>query len=68
MQVLLSFYEGLERLVVGGTFRFHEPSREDFRPNIGNVLVFDASKLNVHSVDSIPSGIRQTLLVWVKGE
>jgi len=52
----------------GGTFRFHEPSREDFRPNIGNVLVFDASKLNVHSVDSIPSGIRQTLLVWVKGE
>ena len=68
MKVLLSFYEGLERLVVGGTFRFHEPVREDFRPDIGNSLVFDASNLNVHSVDSIPSGIRQTLLVWVKGK
>ena len=64
MKVLLSFYEGLERVVVGGTFRFHEPVREEFRPGIGNSLVFDASNLNVH----IPSGIRQTLLIWVKGK
>jgi len=49
----------------GGTFRFHEPKREDIKPGKGQLIVFDASEKNVHSVDTVPTGHRYTLLVWL---
>jgi predicted 2-oxoglutarate/Fe(II)-dependent dioxygenase YbiX len=71
----------------GGTFRFHEPVRQDMtigRPPTratsprshprdtplgkGEIVVFESSEKNVHSVDTIPSGDRYTLLVWLTHE
>merc|ERR1712072_1205775 len=46
----------------GGTFRFHEPHREDHRPGKGQTVLFEASEKNVHSVDTVPTGERYTLL------
>jgi len=49
----------------GGTFRFHEPVREDLKPGKGQAVIFDATEKNVHSIDTVPEGERFTLLVWL---